>query len=206
VIPKGRIVISSIASVISLTVLASTAPFHVGSANEYANQTSEQVTIGAKAYDNPTLQTEAFGKKLDLLHYGVLPVLVVIENKRQKTIDLRQIEVNLVSADGQRHAVAVTPADLYALGTPHGARAPGRPSPVPLPIPIPKKKNPFNSLELVERSFSAQMLPPGESANGFFYFEAVSEPGDKLYLNGMRELPSGQDLLYLEFPLAKPPQ
>jgi hypothetical protein len=184
--------------------LGGTEPFHVGSAKDYANQTSEQVTIGAKAYDNPTLQTEAFGKKLDLLHYGVLPVLVVIENKRQKAIDLRSIEVNLVSADGQRHATAVSPADLYSLGTPHGVRAPGR-TQVPLPIPLPKKKNPFNSLELVERSFSAKMLPPGDSASGFFYFEATSEPGDKLYLNGLSELPSGHELLYLEFPLAKPP-
>jgi hypothetical protein len=204
--PALRLFFRSIASMAAVAVAwASTDGFHVGSASDYANQTSEQVTIGAKPYDTPTLQTEAFGKKLDLLRYGVLPVLVVIENKRKKTIDLRSIEVNLVSADGQRHAPSVAPADLYSLGTPHGANATGR-AQVPLPIPLPKKKNPFNSPELAERSFSAQMIPPGESASGFFYFEANSEPGDRLYLSGFRELPSGHDLLYLDFPLAKSPR
>jgi hypothetical protein len=177
--------------------------FHAGRASDYQNQTSEQVTVGAKAYDTPALQSEAFSKKLDLLHYGVLPVLVVIENKRPKTIDLRSIEVNLVSADGQRHVTSVSAADIYSLGTPHGPNATGR-AQVPLPVPLPKKKNPFNSTELAERSFTAQMIPPGESASGFFYFEATSEPGDRLYVSGLRELPSGHELLYLDFPVSKP--
>jgi hypothetical protein len=47
------------------------------------------------------------------------------------------------------------------------------------------------------------MLPPGDSASGFFYFEAKSEAGDKLYLNGVRDARSGQELLYFEFPLAQ---
>lgn len=205
VIRKRQIVLLSITSLATVALAwASTETFHASSAGDYANQTSEEVIVGAKAYDTPALQTEAFGKKLDLLHYGVLPVLVVVENKRGKSLDLRALEVNLVSADGQRHAVAVSPNDLYHLGTPHGARGSGG-AQVPLPIPLPKKKNPFNTPELVERSFGAQILPPGESASGFFYFEATSEPGDKLYLNGLRELPSGHDLLYFEFPLEKRP-
>ena len=45
----------------------------------------------------------------------------------------------------------------------------------------------MNSPEIVMRSFAAKMLPPGDSASGFFYFEAKSETGDQLYVNGMRE-------------------
>lgn len=167
---------------------------------DYAHQTSEKVTIGAKPYDNARLVTEAFGKKLNLLAYGVLPVLVVVENNRGKTLDLRDLQVSLVATDG-RHVNAVSPEDLYSLGTPHGGRSPGA-SQVPLPIPLPKKKNPFTSPALVERSFAAKMLPPGESASGFFYFEARSEPGDKVYLNGLQEQPGARQLLYFEFPLA----
>ena len=66
----------------------------------YAHQTSDKVTVGAKSFDNEQLTAEAFGKKTDLLRYGVLPVLVVIENKRDKALDLRDLEVNLVGADG----------------------------------------------------------------------------------------------------------
>ncbi len=142
---------------------------------------------------------DVFGKKVDLLKYGVLPVLVVIENKRQKTLDLRDVEVNLVAADG-RHVSSVNPEDVPFLGT--AGHHPHK-SPVPLPIPLPGKKNPLNSPEIVTRAFSAKMLPPGDSVSGFFYFEAKPEPGDSLYLNGLRDTPSGREILYFEFPIGK---
>ena len=195
---RMRFVISSITFAAACLTAATNQSFHAGPAGDYAHQSSESVTVGAKAYDNPELVTEAFGKKLDLLRYGVLPVLVVVENKRNQAIDLRDLEVSLGATDG-RHAAAVPPEQLLSLGTPHGARSGG--SQIPLPVPLPKKKNPLNAPELVERGFSAKMLPPGDSASGFFYFEAKAEAGDKLYLNGVQETKTGKQLLYFEFPL-----
>jgi hypothetical protein len=157
------------------------------------------VTIGAKPYNKQELTENAFGKKLDLLKYGVLPVLVVVENKSKEAVDLQNLEVSLVAADG-RHASAVSPDDLIHLGSPTK-----RPGIKQTPIPMPKKKNPMNSPDLVTRAFSAKMLPPGDSASGFFYFEAKSEPGDKLYVNGMREARSGKEIFYFEFPLEEQP-
>jgi hypothetical protein len=175
-------------------------PFKPGPAASYAHQTSGPVTIGAKPYNKEELTESAFGKKLDLLKYGVLPVLVVVENKGKEPVDLQNVEVSLVASDG-RHAIAVSPDDLVHLGSP--AKRPGIKQ---TPIPMPKKKNPMNSPEIVMRSFSARMLPPGDSASGFFYFEAKSERGDKLYVNGMREARSGKDIMYFEFPLEEQPQ
>jgi hypothetical protein len=198
VILKFRFVISSIA----LTAMAaggSAVPFHAGPASEYAHQSSDQVTIGAKSLSTGDQVADVFGKKVDLLKYGVLPVLVVIENKRQKTLDLRDVEVNLVSADG-RHVSSVNPEDVPFLGT--AGHHPHK-SPVPLPIPLPGKRNPLNSPEIVTRAFSAKVLPPGHSVSGFFYFEAKPEPGDSLYLNGLRDTPSGREILYFEFPIGK---
>ena len=199
-IPRTRFVISSIA--LAVVVAAGSArtaekPFRPGAASEYAHQTSDQVTVGAKSFDTEELTTEAFGKKIDLLRYGVLPVLVVIENKRDKTLDLRYLEVNLVAADG-RHAAAVNPEDLFALGRPQKP-----PKINPVPNPLPKKKNPLSAPEIVERAFSARMLPPGDSASGFFYFEAQPERGDKLYLNGLRETLTEREIMYFEFGLGK---
>jgi hypothetical protein len=168
--------------------------FHAGAAADYPHQTSEQVTIGAKSYNTEELTTEAFGKKADLLKYGVVPVLVVIENKRPKTLDLRFIEVSLVSADG-RHASQVKPEDLPYLAS-SGSKPPKISN---IPVPLPKKKNPLNAPELVERAFAAKMLPPGDSASGFFYFEAKPEKGDKIYLSGLHDTPSGKEILYFEF-------
>jgi hypothetical protein len=198
VIPRTRFVISSIALAVGAAVVGTSAedkPFRAGAASDYAHQTSEQVTIGAKSYDTQELTAEAFGKKADLMKYGVLAVLVVIENKRQKTLDLRNLEVNLVAADG-RHAGPVSPEDIPFLG-----KRSKTPTMNPVPNPLPKKKNPLNAPQIVERAFAAKMLPPGDSTSGFFYFEARPEAGDKLYLNGLRDTPSGKEILYFEFGL-----
>ena len=62
-----------------------------------------------------------------------------------------------------------------------------------------------DGMPISTRAFSAKMLAPGDSASGFVYFEAKTEAGDKLYLDGMKDARSGQDLLYFEFPLEKEP-
>jgi hypothetical protein len=197
--PIVRFVISSITfgMLIAGLPLGADEPFKPGPAASYAHQTAGPVTVGAKAYNTQDLTESAFGKKVDLLRYGVLPVLVVVENKGKEPVDLQSLEVSLVASDG-RHANAVSPDELIHMGSPTK-----RPGIKQTPIPMPKKKNPMNAPEIVVRSFSAKMLPPGDSASGFFYFEAKPEAGDKLYLNGMREARSGKDVMYLEFPLAE---
>jgi hypothetical protein len=198
VIPRMRFVISSITLTVAAVIVAAgtSQTFRAGAAGDYPHQSSEQVTVGAKSFGTEELVSDAFGKKTALLKYGVLPVLVVIENKRQKTLDLRNLEVNLVASDG-RHVSPVNPEDVPYLGA-HGKTGGSQ---VPLPVPLPKKKNPLNSPEIVSRAFAAKMLPAGDSASGFFYFEAKPESGDKLYLNGLRDTPSGQEILYFEFPI-----
>jgi hypothetical protein len=181
----------------ALAIWADQKVFQAGSAVSYAHQTGDKVTVGAKPYNKEELTDEAFGKKADLLKYGVLPVLVVIENKREQALDLRSVDVNLVGTDG-RHVAAVSPEDIPFLGT--AGKQPGMSPPR---IPLPKKKNPLNAPEIVSRAFSAKMLPPGDSASGFFYFQVRSESGDKLYLNGLRDARSGQNILYFEFPMEK---
>lgn len=156
------------------------------------------MTVGAKPFTSEELINSAFGKKIDFLKYGVVPVLVVIENKRDKALDLRDLEASLVATDG-RHVKAVAPEDLPSLATTGKQHLQ---TGVRVPVPLPKKKNPLNNPEIATRAFSAKMLAPGDSASGFLYFEAQPEAGDKLYLDGMRDARSGQGLLYFEFPLA----
>ena len=173
-------------------------PFRPLAASEYAHQTVQQVIVGAKAYDTQELTAQAFGKKADLLKYGVFPVLVVVENKRADSLDLRQLEVSLVASDG-RHVSAVSPDELPFLAK-NGKRRPAGPA-IALPVPMPKKKSPLADDSIVARAFVAKMLPPGDSVSGFFYFEARPERGDSVYLNGLREARSGKEIMYFEFPL-----
>ena len=175
-------------------------PFQAGKAAGYAHQLSEQVLVGAKAFDNADLVADAFGKKLDLLKYGVLPVLVVVENKRDKSIDLKDMQVSLMASDG-RHVTPISPDEIPFLAK-DGHRRPKQPGEgVQLPLPLPQKKNPLASQEILARAFLAKMLPPGDSTSGFFYFEAQSEVGDSIYLSGVKDARSGKELLYFEFPL-----
>jgi hypothetical protein len=199
-IPKNRFVILSISSAIvfgAALLARDDKRFQAGAAVDYPHQKSENVTVGAKPYNSDELVTSAFGKKIDFARYGVVPVLVVIENQRDKPLDLRDMQASLVAADG-RHAKAVAPEDLPFLVT--TGKHPSTTMPRS-PVPLPKKKNPLNDTEIIVRAFSAKMLPPGDAVSGFFYFEAQAEQGDKLYLNGLRDGRSGQELLYFEFPL-----
>ena len=199
-IPKRRFAILSITSAAALLAGGfgnEARHFRPGAADAYPHQKSEDVTVGAKPYTGDAQIGEAFGKKIDFAKYGVVPVLVVIENQRRMALDLRYLEVTLVASDG-RHAKAVAPEELPFL-----ASHPGKPSPPGMksPIPLPKRKNPLNTTEISERAFAAKVIPPGDSASGFLYFEAQAEPGDKVYLNGLRDARSGQELLYFEFAL-----
>jgi hypothetical protein len=64
-----------------------------------------------------------------------------------------------------------------------------------------KRKNPFDAWEIEGRAFAAKMLPAGESASGFFYFQTGMQRGAKLYLTGIAEADTGRELFYFEVPL-----
>jgi hypothetical protein len=198
VFTKVRCVIASITLAAVAGLASDEQPFHAKGVSEYAHQASENVTVGAKAFDREDLTAEAFGKKADLLKYGVLPVLVVIENKRDRAIDIQNMQVELVATDG-RHGQSIAPEDVMHLG--ETGKKPPRLGGGPLPIPLPKKKNPLNSVEVVERAFSAKLVPANDTVSGFFYFEARPEAGDSLYVSGVRDARTSKELLYYEFPL-----
>ena len=63
------------------------------------------------------------------------------------------------------------------------------------------KKNPLDAWEIEGRAFAAQMLPPGQSASGFFYFQTGLQHGATIYLTGLYEAATGKEIFYFELPL-----
>ena len=130
--------------------------------------------------------------------YGVLPVLVVIQNDSAKTIKLQSLQAEWVAPGGDK--VEATPAKDVRYLT-----APGRPNAIPGPPGTTPKvighKNPLDTWEIEGRAFAAQVLPPGQSASGFFYFQTGYQRRASLYLSGLREADSGRELLYFEIPI-----
>jgi hypothetical protein len=172
--------------------------FRAAPAASFKNhQTNEQVTIGAEPYDSGEKVSVAFGK-LNPYEHGILPVLVVIQNDGQKSIRLDRMTAEYVGPGNSR--VEATPArDVRYL------RGPQRPTIMPGPAGKIKnlkgKKNPLDAWEIEGRAFAAQMLPPGQSASGFFYFQTGLQTGSTIYLNGLTEAGTGKELFYFELPL-----
>jgi hypothetical protein len=170
-------------------------PFRAGAASSYSHQTSEQITIGVDAYASGDKLKTAFGK-LDPTRYGVLPVLVVIQNDSGKTLRVSGLKAEYVGPGNAR--VEATPArDVRYL---NGVAVPTGPKP---PISLGSKKNPLSAWEIEGRAFTAESLPAGNAASGFFYFQAEYHPGATIYISGIKEAASGKELLYFEVPVSK---
>jgi hypothetical protein len=176
------------------------AAFRPGPAASYPHhQTNAKVTIGADPYLSGEKVKAAFGK-LDPYQYGVLPVLVVIQNDGDRTLRLKGMKAEYVGPHGDR--VPATPASDVRY-----ARAPSRPGTLPTPvgtIALKGKKNPLDAWEIEGRAFTAEMLPAGNSASGFVYFQTPLQRGSTIYLSGIAEAASGIELFYFEIPIGDP--
>lgn len=169
-------------------------------AAEYPHrQVSEGVTIAAQQYETDEETREAFGK-VNPWRMGILPVLIVVQNDGKDALRVDRMQIYYELPDGSR--VESTPAsDVKYL---RGAR---QPKPVPGPFGgvgvsrIPK--NPLGEWEIEGRSFAAKMIPAGQSASGFVYFQAPqASAAASIYLSGLENAVTGKELYYFEIPLS----
>ena len=169
--------------------------FHPPPAAELPHhQTNDQMTIGADPYTSGEKLKAAFGK-LNPYQYGILPVLIAIQNAGGQSIRMDGMKAEYVGPHGDR--IEATPAKdvRYTKGG-------GGPPPPPIGV-IPRhiKKSPLDVWEIEGRAFAAEMIPPGNSAYGFLYFQTGIQKGATIYLSGMTEAASGKELLFFEIPL-----
>jgi hypothetical protein len=173
--------------------------FSPGPASSYAgHQTLDKITIAAVPYLTEEQVRAAFGKK-DPNKYGVLPVLVILENGTGQALRLN-LQAEFVDAGG-RHLEATPAGEVVFIGG--DTRPPKLPGTQPLPLPRRSKRGPLNTWEIEGRAFSAKLLPPGDAVSGFFYFQTSYKPGSKLYLTGIKDAASGQDYFYFEVPMER---
>jgi len=173
--------------------------FAPGPASSYAgHQTQEGITIAAIPYVTDEQAKSAFGK-VNPYEHGILPVLVIIENGSGSALRLN-MKVQFV--DPENHHLDPYPPDdlIYYQGVkkpPHIGPA----TSLPIPLPRRQKKGPLNTPEITNRALSVKLIPNGESAYGFFYFEAEHQPGSMLYLNGLSSASSSKEYFYFDLPL-----
>jgi hypothetical protein len=117
-----------------------------------------------------------------------------MQNDSGQAIRLENLKVEYVGPTGN-HVEATSAAEVRYLN------GPSAPSPVPsIPGRI-HKKNPLNAWEVEGRAFAAKMLPTGNAASGFFYFQTGLQRGSEIYLSGLSEAATGKELFYFEIPL-----
>jgi hypothetical protein len=162
------------------------------------HQTQEGITIAAVPYITAEQAASAFAK-VNPYEHGILPVLVIFQNGSGKALRL-DLKVQFVDPDNH-HLDAIPAEDVIYY---QGVKKPPRLGPttsLPIPLPRSNKKGPLNTPEIVNRALSVKLIPPGETAYGFFYFEATYRPGSMLYLNGLSDASSGKEYFYFDLPL-----
>ena len=158
--------------------------FHV-SESDLAKQpnrtTQEKVTIGAAAYMDSNTAKPLFGGKANPYDEGILPILIMIKNETNQTISLRKMRVEFLIG-GREKIDPTPPVEVPYI---HGSqRVRLEQSQIPGGSGRMKsKKNPFQVLDFQERGFAAKMLPPGEFASGFFYFQTGLPRGSKVLIH-----------------------
>lgn len=176
----------------------SPAGFKPKPAAEYAGrQVIGKLTLAAVKLESDEETRPAFGK-VNPNEYGVLPVMLVLENAGG-TLMLDRMRVQYQLPDGLKIDPTPAPDLPYVI-------APKRPNTGPkYPMPVPglggKKKNPLASAEFDARSFDVKTLLQGESGHGFFYFQTRHRRGAVLYVTGIREAATGKDVFFAELPL-----
>ena len=152
------------------------------------HRTQEKITIAAKPYNTAELAGTAFGK-VKPHERGILPVLVVMQNDTGKALalDLKHLEAMTPDDVIRFEAIQQRPGTKTATQRLPGVRTP--------------KKGPLNTPEIEGRAFLMKLLPPGETAKGFVYFEADEVKGAQLYLTGIKDAASNQPYFYFEIPL-----
>jgi hypothetical protein len=193
-----------VALIVLLSIAAASADdkdkarFTPGPASSFPNhQTMDKITIAAIPYVTEEQAKLAFGK-VNPYQHGVVPVLVVMQNETGKALRL-DLQAEYIDPGG-KHIEATPAADVIYIDS--NVKKPRMPGTAPYPNPFPRKPKggPLNTWEIEGRAFAPKMLPAGESAFGFFYFQTQNIPGSKIYLTGIKDAASGKDYFYFEVP------
>ncbi len=159
---------------------------------------AEQISIAATPYIEADRAKPLFGGKANPYDNGILPVLIMIRNEGQETISLQNMLVEFIGATRQK-LEAIPAIDVAFIRGASNSRVGS--SRIPGGTGIKIKKNVFNPQDFVERSFAAKMLPPGEFAYGFVYFQTGTGHGSKVLIHGLKRAQSGKQLFFFELPL-----
>lgn len=126
----------------------------------------EHVTVGAEPFDN---RQKADFFRVDYNGHSIVPIRIVIQNDSDSTLDLNQVRIQLIAADGTK-LPAATPEELnrrlFRFNDLKQKHIPGTPITYK-PTPVDKKILDDDK----DFSFSQTSIAPHSSANGFLFYD-----------------------------------
>lgn len=157
--------------------------------------TSEKVTISAETFITDDQAKIAFGK-VNPWRFGVLPILIVIQNDSPHALRVDRASFIYVLPDRSK-VESIPAAEVRFLQGPNQPnRMPGQAPPIKI---IKGKQNPLAAWEIEGRAFAAKAIPPGQSASGFIYFSApTTSDAASLYVSGLINAVTGAELYYFD--------
>lgn len=165
-------------------------------ASDYpSHQTIGKVKFAAVKYESDEETKPVFGKD-NPNEYGVLPILLVIQNDGDDTLLLDRMQVSY-----QFGRNVLDPVPARELPTVVGPKRPKTGPGVAYPIPLPKKKAPLTSPEFDTRAWAAKSLLKQDSAHGFLYFLTRHQRNAILLVRGIRLASTGQEMFFAEIPI-----
>jgi hypothetical protein len=171
--------------------------FKPGKATDYPSvQVTGKVKVAAVKYESDGETKPVFGGT-NPNEFGILPVLLLMENLGTDTVMVDRMYVSYQTPD-RMQLEPMEPRELLS------TRAPKKPGGItyPSPIPLPKKKNPLTKVEFETRAWAAKTILPGDKVHGFLYFNVRHRKNAILYITGIRE--GGKELFYVEVPIDTP--
>lgn len=158
------------------------------------------MTFASVRYESDADTRPLFGKA-NLNEHGVLPVLLIIDNKGKDNLLLDTMHIEFTASGGVR-IEPTPPSDLpYLISPKNPVNRPGLPSPIPLPR---KRGNALSQVEIDSRAWGAKNLLPGESTHGFFYFQTTWRRSAYIYISGIRDARTQKELFFAEVPMDAP--
>jgi len=157
--------------------------------------------IAAVKFESDAETKPIFGGKVNPNEFGILPVLLVIENTGDDTLLFDRMQVLYQFAGGRNSVEPTDPKELPYLTGVRRPREAGAGGGIPSPIPLPRRRNPLTAVEFDSRAWGAKSLLKGEQAHGFLYFQVRHARNAILYVSGIREASTGKELFFAEVPI-----
>jgi len=179
-------------------------------ASEYADvddHAKEHVAIAADPYETKE-RTKFF--KLHYLDNDILPVLIVVTNESDRTIDLTDVRMQFITADDERLPAALPEEIVRRMSRDSDAAPRVLPAPVPIPLPARKPIDNKVQVEMDEYGFNTPRVEPHSSVEGFLWYDmhGLKKPwaaGAQIYVKMIHDA-DGNDLFPFTILLDKMPK